>query len=76
MVRFQFRWINKRYKWHVLYRYKFFFLGFPASLNGEIEVELKKDFEVEYAKKETLQKEVIAITLTRDKIYKKVYLKN
>ncbi|MDT8781120.1 MAG: hypothetical protein IAX22_00540 [Candidatus Bathyarchaeota archaeon] len=36
-------------------------------MNGEIEVELEKDFEVEYAKKETPKKEVITITLTRDK---------
>jgi len=68
LVRFLFRWINKGYKRHVLYRYKYFYLGFPTRLNEEIEVEVKKDFEIEYAKKETPQKEVITITLTRDKL--------
>jgi hypothetical protein len=67
VVKFQFRWINKRYKRQELYRYKYYYLGFPTSLNREIELQMTKDFEMEYTKKETTEQEIISITLKRNK---------
>jgi hypothetical protein len=67
MVKFQVRWINKSYKRKPLYQYKFYYLGFPTSLNEEIELQLTKDFKMEYTKKEIAEQEIINITLTRNK---------
>ncbi len=59
--------MKKRYK-RKEYRYQRHFLGFPARLNRKIEPLSGKDFEIEeFATKETDKKEIVNITLSRDK---------
>ena len=68
MVKFQVRWMKKRYKKKKEYRYKHYSLDFPAKLNEKIEPHMNKDFEIDdFTAKETPKKEVINITLSRDK---------
>jgi len=68
MVKFQARWMKKRYKKKKEYRYKHYSLDFPAKLNEKIEPHMNKDFEIDdFTAKETAKKEVINITLSRDK---------
>ena len=68
MVKFQVRWMKKRYLKKKEYRYKHYSLDFPAKLNEKIEPHLNKDFEIEdFTAKETPEKEIINITLSRDK---------
>jgi hypothetical protein len=62
------RWMKKRYKKKKEYRYKHYSLDFPVRLNEKIEPHLSKDFEIDdFAAKETAKKEIINITLSRDK---------
>jgi len=67
LVRFRVRWIKKRYKKRQEYRYKHYDLGLPTKLNGKIEPHEKKDFELDFTSRETAEKEIINITMTRDK---------
>lgn len=68
MVKFQVRWMKKRYKKKKEYRYKYYSLYFPAKLNEKIEPHMNMDFEIDdFTAKETAKKEVINITLPRDK---------
>jgi hypothetical protein len=66
LVKFQVRWIKKHYKRHE-YRYKHYDLGLPTKLNDKIEPHEKKDFELDFPSRETAEKEIINITMTRDK---------
>ena len=71
MVKFQMRWMKKRYKKNKEYRYKHYRLDFPTRLNEQIEPHRTKDFEIDdFAYKETAEREVINITLTRNKCAK------
>ena len=66
LVKFRVRGMKKRYK-KKEYRYKHYFLDFPAKLNEKIEPHLSKDFEMdEFTAKEKNRKEIISITLSRD----------
>ena len=68
MVKFQVRWMKKRYLKKKEYRYKHYSLDFPARLNEKIKPNMKKDFEIDdFTTKETDKKEIINITLSRDK---------
>jgi hypothetical protein len=66
LVKFQVRWIKKHYK-RQEYRYKHYDLGLPTKLNDKIEPHEKKDFELDFTSRETAEKEIINITMTRDK---------
>lgn len=67
MVKFQMRWMKKRYQTKREYRYKHFFLGFPTRLNEKIEPHRTKDFEIEdFAYRQTPERETIQITLSRN----------
>ena len=69
MVKFQVRWMKKRYQKKKEYRYKHYSLGFPVRLNEKIEPNLNKDFEIgDFTTKETAKKEIINIPLSRDKL--------
>ena len=72
MVKFRVRWIKKRYKKRQEYRYKHYDLGLPTKLNDKIEPHEKKDFELDFASRETAEKEIITITMTRNKTAKQV----
>ena len=61
------RWIKKRYKKKQEYRYKHYSMDFPTKLNERIEPHQKKDFEIDFTSKETTEKEIINITMTRNK---------
>jgi len=67
LVKFRVRWIKKRYKRRQEYSYKHYDLGLPTKLNDKIEPHEKKDFEIDFTTRETAEKEIINITLTRDK---------
>lgn len=68
VVKFQTRWLKKRYKRNQEYRYKRYSLDFPTSLNEKIEPLMHKNFSVDFIIKDTVDKEVINITLMRDKL--------
>ena len=69
MVKFQARWMKKRYLKKKEYRYKHYSLDFPAKLNEKIEPHMSKDFEIEdFTAKDTAKKEIINITLIRNKL--------
>ena len=54
MVKFQVRWMKKRYKKKKEYRYKHYSLDFPAKLNEKIEPHMNMDFEIDdFTAKET-----------------------
>ncbi len=66
MVRFQVRWMKKRYKKTREYCYRRYFLSFPSNLNGKIEPHRAEDFEiVKFEHETTKEKEVINIVLLR-----------
>jgi hypothetical protein len=68
LVKFQARWMKKRYKNKKEYRYKRYSLGFPARLNEKIEPHTNKDFEIDdFTHKETVEQEIINIILRRNK---------
>ena len=68
MVKFQVRWMKKRYKKKKEYCYKHYSLGFPTRLNEKIEPHTNKDFEIDdFTYRETAEQEIINITLTRNK---------
>ena len=73
MVKFQVRWMKKRYLKKKEYRYKHYSLYFPARLNEKIEPHMSKDFQIEdFTAKETAKKEITNIPLSRDKLPSKV----
>jgi hypothetical protein len=41
---------------------------FPVELNQKIEPQMRKDFEIDFTTKETATKEIINLTLARDKL--------
>ena len=76
MVKFQVRWMKKRYLQKKEYRYKHYSIDFPARLNEKIEPQMSKDFELDdFTSKETAKKEIINITLSRDKPAEQTYQK-
>ncbi len=67
LVKFRVRYVKKSYK-RKEYRYKRYFLGFPAKVGLRIEPFLNEDFEIEeFVVNDTEKKEIISITLSRDK---------
>ena len=67
MVKFQVHWMKKRYLKKKEYRYKHYSIDIPVRLNEKIEPQMSKDFEINFTTKETATKEIVNITLTRDK---------
>jgi hypothetical protein len=66
--------MKKRYLKKKEYRYKHYSLDFPARLNEKIEPHMSKDFEIDdFTAKETAKKEIINITLSRDKPAEQTY---
>ena len=69
MVKFQVRWMKKRYQKKKEYRYKHYSLDFPVRLNEKIEPHITKDFDdVDLTSKETDKQEILNITLIRNKL--------
>jgi hypothetical protein len=63
MVKFQVRWLKKRYKKNKEYRYKYYFLGFPVKANEKIEPQIRKDFDLdEFTCEKKSGRELIHIT--------------
>jgi hypothetical protein len=61
------RLMKKRYKKNKVYRYKYYFLGFPAKVNKKIELQMNKDFDLDgFTYEEKNKKEFVHITLSRD----------
>lgn len=67
LVKFQARWMKKRYKRNQEYRYKRYSIDFPTWLNEKIEPHMHKNFSVDFAARETSEQEIINITLMRKK---------
>ncbi|MEJ5328336.1 MAG: hypothetical protein WHU54_08860 [Candidatus Bathyarchaeia archaeon] len=67
MVKFQVRWMKKRYKRTQEYRYKRYSIDFPTRLNEKIEPHMHKNFSIDFAARETPEQEIINITLIRNK---------
>jgi hypothetical protein len=56
LVKFQVRWMNKRYKKKQVYRYMRYSMDFPTRLHEKIKPHLSKDFEIDFTSKETTEK--------------------
>ncbi|MEM3378510.1 MAG: hypothetical protein QW674_06155 [Candidatus Bathyarchaeia archaeon] len=66
MVRFQKRFVSKRYKGNKR-RYPIYSVNFPAELNEKIEPKLKRDYTLKWTERSTGEEETITITFTRNK---------
>jgi hypothetical protein len=73
MVKFQVRWMKKRYQKKKEYRYKHYWLDLPVRLNDKIEPHMTKDFDdVDLTSKETDKQEILNITLIRNKLAEEI----
>lgn len=55
------------------YPYKSYLMVFPVELNQKIEPQMRKDFEIDFTTKETATKEIINLTLARDKLTEQLF---
>jgi len=68
MVKFQVRWMKKRYKTKREYRYKKYLMEFPVRLNPKIELHKTKNFdEIDITSENTPRQEFLNIKLVRNK---------
>ncbi len=68
MVKFQARWMKKRYKKNKEYKYKKYLMEFPTKLNQKIEPHIIKNFDdAGITFKETPEREFLNISLIRKK---------
>lgn len=74
MTKFRVRQIKKKYLTKKVYCYKHYDLSLPSRLNEKIDPHFEKKFEVtDFSFKDSIEKEVLNITLTRYKTAKQYF---
>ncbi len=66
MVRFQRRWVSRRYKGKNR-RYPIYSVNFQAKLNERVEAKREKDYDLDWNEDETAEEDTITVIFTRKK---------